>query len=257
MKPELRLALIQCDLHWEDPVANRATIEEGIWRLKSKADLILLPEMFTTGFTMNPEPVAELPGMDTFKWMRLMATQTGAVILGSYIIKEGGAFYNRLYAVYPNGESQHYDKRHLFGLAGEDGSYTSGHSRLILEVGGWRIMPLICYDLRFPVWSRQQCAYEYDLLVYIANWPEQRTHAWDTLLSARAIENQCYCAGVNRTGKDGVGTSYVGHSAIYNPLGKALNTDESNFYEVVLSKPDLDSYRDKFPFQKDADKFKL
>lgn len=258
----LRISLIQADLHWETPAANRAMFEEKIWNVSDPGDLILLPEMFTTGFSMNPEPLAEPAGSTTFQWMRQMAAQTGAVVAGSYIIKDKGLYFNRFHAVYPEGKVVIYDKRHLFVLAGEGENYRTGHSRVIFQIKGWRILPLICYDLRFPVWARSVChgneLYEYDLVVYVANWPEPRIHAWDTLLAARAIENQAYGAGVNRLGVDGVGARHVGHSGIYDFKGHRMaHSSEETVLQAELSAADLSSFRERFPFQADADAFTI
>ena len=212
---------------------------------------------------MEAKSLAEPVGGHTFKWMQQMASQSKAHIMGSYIVKESGRFYNRLYAVTPGGQAHHYDKKHLFGLAGEDDPYSAGDNRLVFEIDGWRICPMICYDLRFPVWIRSKKAsdllYEYDLLVFVANWPKPRTNAWDTLLQARAIENIAYCAGVNRIGQDGVGADYIGHSAIYDFKGLPMNDMTSNqmIIHQKLSYDDLKSFRERFPFQKDADMFTL
>lgn len=259
---DLTISLIQADLHWEEIDANLAMFEEMIWSI-DQTDLIVLPEMFTTGFSMNAKSNSEPPGGKTFKWMRQMATQRGVALTGSYIVKEKGSCYNRLHFVYPDGSSKQYDKKHLFNLAEEGEHYTAGTERLILEYKGWRIHPLICYDLRFPVWSRsrksEQSIYEYDLLLYVANWPDTRVNAWDTLLKARAIENLSYCAGVNRIGEDGVPKSYNGHSGIYSPKGDELAYSENKeeVLTVTLSADELHSYRRDFPFQEDADSFKI
>jgi len=259
---DLTLSLIQSDLHWEEIDANLATFEEYIWAI-DKTDLIILPEMFTTGFSMNAESLAEPAGGKTFKWMRLMASQKNAAITGSFIVKEKGHYFNRLYFVFPDGSAQVYDKKHLFTLAGEDKVYTSGTSRELVEYMGWRIRPMICYDLRFPVWARSKkqetSAYEYDLLIYVANWPDARINAWDALLKARAIENLSYCAGVNRIGTDGYPKEYSGHSAVYDFEGKLLSYSE-NKAEVLTAKlkmGDLEKFRERFSFQEDADDFAL
>lgn len=258
----LTISLIQSDLHWEEIDANLAMFEEFIWGIDN-TDLIVLPEMFTTGFSMNPDALSEPPGGKTFKWMRQMATQQNAAVTGSYIVREGGNFYNRLYFVYPDGSSQQYDKKHLFTLAGEHKSFSPGNSRLILEYKGWKIHPMICYDLRFPVWARSQkqesTAYEYDLLLYVANWPDTRVNAWDALLKARAIENLSFCAGVNRVGTDGFPKDYNGHSAIYDYAGDQLNFSENkaDILTAELKADDLVKFRDRFAFQEDSDRFTL
>ncbi|WP_420317625.1 amidohydrolase [Ekhidna sp.] len=259
---DLTISLIQANLHWEEVDANLAMFEEMIWSI-DHTDLIVLPEMFTTAFSMNPERLAEPPGGKTFKWMRQMATQRKVALTGSYITKVQGKYYNRLYFVFPDGTSVFYDKKHLFNLADEGDHYSPGSERLILEYLGWRIHPLICYDLRFPVWARSQRnsnqLFEYDLLIYVANWPDTRVNAWDTLLKARAIENQSYCAGVNRIGEDGVSKKYNGHSAAYNAKGEelAFSNNEEKIMTVTLSANELTEYRKSFPFQKDSDDFEL
>lgn len=262
MRDNLRISLIQADLHWENVEANLAMFEEKIWQIEGTTDLILLPEMFTTGFTMNPKKVAEPINSKTVRWMKQQAAQTKAVVVGSYVVRAGTSFFNRLYAVYPDGTSHHYDKKHLFGLAGEGEDYTAGDKRVIFEVKGWKVMPLICYDLRFPVWSRSQKnvdgLYEYDLLLYVANWPKPRINAWDTLLAARAIENIAYCAGVNRIGTDGVGAEYTGHSAVYDYKGAQLSmAEQADIITAQLSAEELKSFRERFPFQQDADGFEF
>ncbi len=259
---DLKISLIQADLHWEQIDANLAMFEEKIWTIE-ETDLIVLPEMFTTGFSMNAKDLAEPVGGKTFKWMRQMATQKKCAVTGSYIIKDGGNFFNRLYFVYPDGSSVQYDKKHLFNLAAEGENYTSGTERLILEYQGWRIHPMICYDLRFPVWARSKKSiertYEYDLLLYVANWPDTRVNAWDTLLAGRAIENLSYCAGLNRIGVDGYPKNYNGHSGVYSPKGETLafSDNQEEIMTVTLSSSDLEDYRSNFPFQLDADDFDL
>lgn len=260
----LRITLIQTALHWEDPVANRAMLEEKIWSMGEQTDVILLPEMFTTGFTMNAAAVAEPMHVHTTRWMRQMADQTGALLLGSVIIREENHFFNRLIWMEPGGRTRHYDKRHLFRMAEEHQVFTGGSARLVEEWKGWRICPLICYDLRFPVWSRnrkdgQEGGMAYDILIYVANWPQPRISAWDTLLRARAIENLSYVAGVNRIGPDPQGTEYNGHSAVIEPRGQALWTgeEEEAVQTVVLDAGKLQEYRERFPAFLDSDTFRL
>lgn len=259
---DLTISLIQADLHWEEIDANLAMFEEYIWSI-DHTDLIVLPEMFTTGFSMEAKKLSEPPGGNTFKWMRQMATQKNSAITGSYIIREGGQYFNRLYFVYPDGSSKQYDKKHLFTLAGEEQTYTSGTSRLILAYKGWKIHPMICYDLRFPVWARSQkqdtTSYEYDLLLYVANWPDTRVNAWDALLKARAIENLSFCAGVNRIGTDGYPKDYTGHSSLYDFAGHQLAFSENNaeILTIELKADDLLKFRNRFGFQEDADTFEL
>ncbi|MCS6973505.1 MAG: amidohydrolase [Cyclobacteriaceae bacterium] len=260
----LRITLIQTELYWEDRTANLSSLEEKIWRIGQETDVIVLPEMFTTGFTMNAKKLAEPLNLHTFKWMKQMAAQTGALMLGSYIAGEDGKFYNRLLWMQPDGKFFTYDKRHLFRMADEHRTYSAGQKRLTAEWKGWRICPLICYDLRFPVWSRNVYRsdlnrMDYDVLIYVANWPAARVQAWDALLKARAVENLCYAAGVNRVGQDGNGIEYNGHSAIYGPRAETLawETNREVSVTVELNAEDLLTYREKFPAWRDADNFQL
>lgn len=260
---QFKVHYIQSDLHWHSIDANLAAFEEAIWRIEEQGDLIILPEMFSTGFSMEAEALAEPMNSKTFRWMKQQAAQTQAMIMGSYIVKEKNKYFNRLFAVAPDGQFHCYDKRHLFALAGEDGPYTQGVHKLVFEWRGWRICPMICYDLRFPVWSRsrmdKEALYEYDLLVYVANWPSPRIHAWDVLLQARAIENIAYTVGVNRVGLDDNGHAYSGHSAIIDYTGKILSRhdDEPGIGTAVLDPDMLHKFRDRFPFQVDADRFEV
>ena len=260
---DLKVTLIQSDLHWEDIGANLAMFEEKIWKI-GPTDVIVLPEMFTTGFTTNAGKLAEMMNMRTFKWMKQMADQTGALILGSFIAHVHERHYNRLLWMEPGGAFKTYDKRHLFRMAEEHQVYASGESLLIGHWKGWRICPLICYDLRFPVWSRNRWngilkRPSYDVLIYVANWPQVRTNAWETLLQARAIENLSYCVGVNRVGIDGNGIEYNGHSAIIGPKGDEIFSVEG--VEAVktleLNAHALQAYRDRFPAFFDADDFSI
>jgi omega-amidase len=254
----IKLALIQTHLHWENPTANRAMLEEKIANLAQPVDLIVLPEMFTSGFTMNPAAVAEPMNLTTHRWMRQMAAQTGAVLTGSYVVQEKGLFYNRLLWVEPDGTTDCYDKRHLFRMGGENNHYMSGERRIIKELNGWRICPLICYDLRFPVWSRN-VDLAYDVLLYIANWPAARQSTWETLLRARAIENQCYAIGVNRIGDDANGMAHAGGSGVIDYLGQPLsaNSDAETIIYGTLQKEPLTSYRERFPAYLDTDTFEI
>lgn len=255
----MRITLIQPNLHWHDPVANRAMLEEHIFTLPDPTDLIVLPEMFTTGFTMEAHAVAEPMGLTTFRWMRQMATQTGAVVTGSYVVKTSdGQFFNRLVWMEPDGTFDTYDKRHLFRMAGEEQVYSAGTRRIVKAWKGWRICPLICYDLRFPVWSRNQNL-DFDLLLYVANWPAVRRNAWNTLLEARAIENLCYVAGVNRVGQDGNKHPYAGESAIIDFKGEVLfrQADNEVVHQQTLSLDALRAFRAKFPAHLDADAFEI
>ncbi|GAB4380155.1 MAG: amidohydrolase [Salibacteraceae bacterium] len=271
MQSDLNITLVQCDLMWENPQANRYKIEQLLDESSPSTDLILLPEMFPTGFTMNNTELAELPGGESFKWMVRMAKKHAAVIAGSVITRvpnTGGSdlYYNRLYWVNPDGTYHTYDKRHLFSFAGENNHYSAGNERLIATVKGWKVCPLICYDLRFPVWSRnasldgEPIDFEYDVLCYVANWPEARQRAWVTLLEARAHENQCYVAGVNRSGVDGNSIAYKGESAVYSPKGEKLYSagSELNLVKTLtLSRDELISFREKFGAWKDKDTFRL
>ncbi len=255
---DLTITLLQSDLYWENPGANLAMFEEKIWKIKSKTDVIVLPEMFTTGFTMNAPALAEPMNLSAFKWMKQNAAQTGAAITGSVIIKEKDRYFNRLIWMQPDGKFFYYDKRHLFRMAEEHLIYTPGREKLLVSWKGWNIRPLVCYDLRFPVWSRNK-KNEYDLLLYVANWPEARRLPWKSLLQARAIENLSYVAGVNRIGKDGKGIAYAGESSIISPKGEVLWQKENSeeIFTYTLSKTELNSFRAKFPADMDADEFAI
>ena len=260
--PDLRVALVQTDLHWQDKTANLAMLEEKIWTLKNSCDLIVLPEMFPTGFSMDSATLAEPMNLQVHKWMKQLAAQTGSVITGTVIISEGGNYYNRLLWVAPDGNTQSYDKRHLFRMANEDASFTPGEQLPIFSLKGWKICPQICYDLRFPIWARNHWNdgnAAYDLLFYVASWPAARISAWDTLLPARAIENLSYAFGVNRVGVDGNQIAYNGHSAAYDFKGETLvNLKEQEQIQVItLNYTALEEYRSKFPAWKDADNFTI
>lgn len=261
---DLRITLIQSDLHWEEVGANLAMFEEKIARIGEPTDVIVLPEMFTTGFTMNAAAHAEMMNMRTFRWMKQMAQQTGALIVGSFICSVHERHYNRLLWMEPDGSFKTYDKRHLFRMANEHHTYTAGESLLIGQWRGWRICPLVCYDLRFPVWSRNtwnpvEKKVAYDLMIYVANWPNVRIHAWESLLRARAIENLSYVAGVNRIGVDGNRIEYNGMSTVINPKGENIYSVEGieDIRTTTLSYHSLQSFRDKFPAYLDADEFSL
>jgi len=251
---DLKVALIQTDLTWENPVQNRANFTHKIDAITEQVDLIILPEMFTTGFTMNPYKVAETMGGETIFWLQKIAKEKEVAITGSLIIEENNNYYNRLVFVCPSGEIKTYDKKHTFTLAGEDKVYTAGIEKLIVSYKGWKICPLICYDLRFPVWARN--VEEYDVLIYVANWPKPRVTAWDALLKARAIENMSYCLGVNRVGVDVNDYEYVGHSVAYDSLGKEisnLNPSEEKVEIVTLDAKQLQKVRKKLQFLNDRD----
>ena len=258
MEDILKIALIQSDLVWENPEENRINFTNKIITIVEHVDVIVLPEMFTTGFTMNASNVSETMEGDTVSWMQKMAQQKNAAILGSVVIEENGRYYNRMIFAHPNGKIETYDKRHTFTLAGEDKVYSAGEKRLIVTYKGWNICPMVCYDLRFPVWSRYLD--DYDVLMYVANWPKVRTNAWDALLKTRAIENMSYCIGVNRIGKDKNNHEYSGHSSAYDVLGNRIDSIEENeeCIEIVeLSKSELESQRSKFNFLNDRDQFNL
>ncbi|AHM60848.1 nitrilase/cyanide hydratase and apolipoprotein n-acyltransferase [Flammeovirgaceae bacterium 311] len=260
---DLTITLIQTELYWHEPSANLAALEEKIWQINTETDLIVLPEMFTTGFTMDAKEHAEPMNSRTFRWMKQLAAQTGAVVTGSYIVQEGGKYFNRLIWMQPDGEYQHYDKRHLFRMANEHDHFSPGEKPIICEWKEWRICPLICYDLRFPVWSRNRVREDgnlsYDLLLYVANWPAARIDAWKILLQARAVENLCYVAGVNRVGIDGKGIDYNGYSSLINPKGEVLYQEQRRQYICTqkISASELREYRSKFPAQMDADSFTI
>lgn len=258
MQEQLKVALVQSDLVWENPEQNRKWFSEKINAISEAVDLIVLPEMFTTGFTMNPENIAETMEGDTVTWMRKMASQVHVAIVGSVVITENSCFYNRLLFVEPSGKITTYNKKHTFTLVGEEKVYTSGLEKVIIDYKGWKICPLVCYDLRFPVWARN--VDDYDVLLYVANWPKPRVAAWCALLKARAIENMSYCIGVNRVGIDGVKSEYSGHSACYDVLGNEITsiTPSKEQTEVVtLEKRHVSAYRNKFKFLNDKDVFTL
>jgi omega-amidase len=261
---DLKITLIQSDLHWEDVEANLSMFEEKIWQINGSTDVIVLPEMFTTGFTMAAPRLAEHMNMRTFKWMKQMADQTGALILGSFICTVHERYYNRLLWMEPGGNFKTYDKRHLFRMENEHKTYSPGESMLIASWKGWKICPLICYDLRFPVWSRNKWdalskRLSYDVAIYVANWPMIRSEAWNTLLKARAIENMSYVVGVNRLGQDGNGVEYNGGSAIISPKGDTIFTNEGveTIRTLELNAHSLQAFRDRFPAYFDADDFTL
>jgi len=252
MEP-LRVTLVQSSLVWEDPAANRSALEIKLLPLAGTTDLVVLPEMFSTGFSMRSESLAE--GMDgpTVAWMQQVAETLNAVVTGSLIIRERGRYFNRLVWARPDGTNATYDKRHLFSLAGENHHYTAGERRLSVSLKGWNVCPLICYDLRFPAWSRNTGGY--DLLVYVANWPKPRRNAWQALLVARAVENQAYVIGVNRVGADGNGQEYAGDSMVVGFTGEEFfhASQVEHCSTLELDAAILKAYRAKFPFLKDAD----
>jgi omega-amidase len=260
----LTITTIQTSLFWEDKAANLQMLGEKIEGV-SGGGIVVLPEMFSTGFSMRPKVLAETMEGPTIQWMRDRAAKQKIILTGSLMIAEEGNYYNRLIWMLPNGQYGHYDKRHLFAYAGEHEHYTAGQKRVIARVKGWRILLLTCYDLRFPVWSRQQIKAdengllqpEYDAILYVANWPERRSHAWKTLLVARAIENQCFVVGVNRVGNDGNEIYHSGDSMVVDPLGEILyyRAHDEEVATHLLQKSLLETVREKLPFWKDGDSF--
>lgn len=253
----MKIALIQTTLSWESPIENRGFLDEKIGKVPLDVDLIVLPEMFTSGFTMNPKDVAETMQGESILWIQNMAKTRNCAITGSLVIEENGNYFNRLVFVFPDGTVQKYDKRHLFTLAGEDKIYTSGTEKCIVDYKGFKICPLICYDLRFPVFSRN--VENYDVLLYVANWPKPRINAWDILLQARAVENMSYVVGVNRTGLDGNQHEYIGHSQVVDFLGNHLlePQEHEGIFTVELDKNTMLQARTKFAFLNDKDTFHI
>jgi predicted amidohydrolase len=253
----MKIALVQTSLSWEDPTENRSHLAQKITGFMEEVDLIVLPEMFSSGFTMQPKAVAEQMEGETISWLHHLAKAKDCAITGSLVIEENGKYYNRLVFVSPDGGIKTYDKRHLFTLAGEDKVYTAGTEKVIIEYKGFKICPLICYDLRFPAFSRNQEAY--DVLLYVANWPKARVNAWDILLKARAVENMCYTVGVNRIGTDQNQLDYVGHSQVVDYLGNyVLEPQESDgVYIITLDKPKMLETREKLAFLDDQDAYQM
>ena len=251
---DLNLVLLQQALMWQDPPANRARFG-ALLDSVTGADLVLLPEMFSTGFTMEPAVCAEDMAGASIGWMRERATRMDAALGGSLVVREASGFRNRFVLARPDGELECYDKRHLFRMAGEHHSYLAGERRVLIEWRGWRLCPMVCYDLRFPVWSRSRG--DYDVLIYVANWPARRREHWRALLLARAIENQAFVVGVNRVGVDGKGVDYAGDSLVIDPWGKVLLDAgaEAGVHALTLSAATLTACREKFPTQLDADAF--
>lgn len=259
---DLKIFIPQTRLHWGDKEKNLAMF--GRWLEEAVgAHLVILPEMFNTGFQVDPVPVAEkMEGM-TIAWMKQVASDLGAVVTGSLVVEEKGRYYNRLVWMQPDGRYHTYDKRHLFRMAGEHQRFEMGDKKPLMEIRGWKVCPLVCYDLRFPVWSRntyRDGRYDYDMLIYVANWPEERNHAWRSLLVARAIENQCYVAGVNRVGEDGSGISHSGDSVVLDAGGKPVfqfPAHEEMARVVILSAERLIDFRDKFRVGPDWDNYNI
>lgn len=262
---DLKITNIQTNLFWEEKEKNLGMFDQKIAALEEQTDLIVLPEMFSTGFSMRPEKFAEPMSGATVAWMAKKASEKNCCIVSSFICEQETNYYNRLVWMRPDGSHEIYDKRHLFRMADEHNHYSSGNDKVIINLKGWKICPLVCYDLRFPVWSRnfmesQSKQANYDVLLYIANWPERRSYAWKTLLTARAIENQCYVVGVNRVGNDGNQINHSGDSAVINPWGERLSNSEAHKESVetiTIGYEELLKARNAFPVLLDADKFEV
>jgi predicted amidohydrolase len=257
---DLRISILQAPLQWERKKENLHYFEKKIASLASTTDAIVLPEMFSTGFSMNSALLAEKMDGPTLDWMRNLAAHTHCVIAGSLIIEDNKKFYNRFVWMPPNGKESYYNKRHLFRMAGENQHYKEGSEKTIVEYMGWKFCLQICYDLRFPVWSRRTIQDDYDVLLYVANWPERRGHAWKSLLIARAIENQSYVVGVNRIGIDGNNIPYLGESTVIDYSGESLtqpNPNKEICDTIVLKKQELVTFRKSFPAELDADSFSI
>lgn len=257
----MNISLIQADLHWEDRDLNLKMLDSKLEQIQ-ETDLIVLPEMFSTAFSIRSEDLSESMEGPSVQWMKEKAKEKDAALCGSLMIQEDGLYFNRLIFAEPNGQLQHYNKRHLFRMAAEAEHFTSGSERVITLFRGWKIMLQVCYDLRFPVFTRNRYVggdYEYDLVLYVANWPKPRHNAWETLLRARATENLSYCAGVNRIGEDGNGLSYRGGSAIIDYLGNSIQEAQSDpcIIQSELNKEALKEFRNRFPTGLDADSFEL
>lgn len=257
---DIIITTIQTHLFWEDVQKNLEHFDEKINEIDGPVDIIVLPEMFTTGFTMNPEMLAEQHGGKGLQWMMQKSKEKNCVIVGSISVKENANFYNRLYWAKPGGTYEYYDKRHLFRMGNEDEHYTPGNKKLIINYKGWKICPLVCYDLRFPVWSRNRKDNTYDVLIYVANWPEVRSYPWKQLLIARAIENQAYVVGVNRIGEDGNQINHSGDSSIINPRGEIISqtlAHQDKLETTHLSYSYLQDFRKVFPVMLDGDDFEI
>ena len=260
---DLKINLVQADLIWEQPEKNLQNFDQKLSGLRGQQHLVVLPEMFNTGFTMNGKDFAEEPGGKAFQWMKTKSAELDCVITGSILCKENGEYYNRLVWMRPDGSYEIYNKRHLFRFGNEHQHFVPGTSKLIVEINGWHVCPLICYDLRFPVWAKntyREGHFEYDLLLYVANWPERRKHHWKALLQARAIENLSYTAGLNRIGTDGIGTTHSGNSIVFSPRGELIIEAPEHKEEntiVTLSAKELLDYRERFNVGLDWDEFRI
>lgn len=256
---QIRVSLVQTELVWENPAANRSALGQKLKALHGLTDLVILPEMFTTGFSLESAKLAETMDGESIAWMRNQAAEINGVVTGSLIIKEDGKYFNRMVWMPPDGHCSTYDKRHLFRMANEHHYFDAGCERVRVELKGWTVRLQVCYDLRFPVFSRNTSDHPYDLLIYVANWPAARAHPWSTLLLARAIENQCYVAGVNRVGKDGKGIVYSGNSALVDFKGEVMShllPFQNDVETQTLSRSELNAFREKFPVGLDADDFR-
>ena len=258
MTDNLCIALVQCELVWEQPAENRKHLLHLLDDLASETDLVVFPEMFATGFSMQVEKCAEAMDGESVQWMKRLAADRRLVVAGSLMIREHGNFFNRFIFVYPEGKMEYYDKRHLFSMGEEHLHFTGGQTRKLIQIKSFRILPQVCYDLRFPVFSRNR--QDYDLLINTANWPAPRREAWKTLLKARAIENQSYVVGINRTGSDANGINYVGDTCFVDPKGKVMLAAEDKKEQIItakLSKDSLERFRNNFRVLPDADDFQL
>jgi predicted amidohydrolase len=260
---DLKICLIQSDLVWENPIQNLADFDKKLSGITDNTDIIILPETFNTGFSIKPEKCAETMEGITVKWMQQKAKEKNAVIIGSLLVNDNGQYFNRIVWMQPNGSCFTYDKRHLFRMSDEFKLMKGGNKRTVVTHKGWKINLLICYDLRFPVWSKNTYSngeYEFDLMIYVANWPAARSHIWQTLLRARAIENQAYVVGVNRIGKDGAGTEHSGDSMVIDPMGNILlqaKATKEEIHKLNLSKKNLEEFRKKFTVGLDWDHFSI
>jgi len=257
IKPDLNITLLQSELHWENISENLKMFSEKISALKEATDLIILPEMFTTGFSMNTSLAEDMNGQSV-NWMKQISAEKNAVVCGSIMIKEGNQYFNCLVWMKPDGNFEYYNKRHLFSLGDEHKNFTAGTQKIIVEWKGWKFLPLICYDLRFPVWCRNTSS-EYDVLLFVANWPARRITAWKSLLPARSIENQCYTIGLSRVGTDDNGIYHSGDSMVVDPLGEILWQGDSQpaIHTCTLSFHPLKHVRETLSFLKDGDAFEL
>jgi omega-amidase len=259
MKDVVNLSIVQFNPAWEDSKSNIQKLNSWLEKIPAQTNLVILPEMFLSGFSMNVGQSAQTMDGQGVEWLTSVASERGFTIAGSLSIHDNNQYFNRLIVASPEGEVQYYDKRHLFRMGEENQIYSPGNKHLIVNVAGWNMMPLVCYDLRFPVWSRN-VNLRYDVLIYVANWPKARREVFLTLLKARAIENQCYVVGVNRTGTDGLGISYAGDSVVVDYKGNFLTDPANNTEQIInstISLSELRSFREKFPTYLDADNFTL